>query len=72
MRREHLSHLFTGVVAKRLAAVEAKPVRSNQHEFNGTAALRRLLGETRRDRMPARFIWIGGENEGMSADGFLT
>ena len=72
MRREHLSHLFTGVVAKRLAAVEAEPVTSNQHEFNGTTALKQLLGAERIERMPARFIWLGGENEGMSADGFLT
>jgi len=72
MRREHLSHLFTGVIAKRLAAVEAEPVTSNQHEFNGTTALKLLLGAERLERMPARFIWLGGENEGMSADGFLT
>jgi len=72
VRRERLSHLFTGVVAKRLAAVEAEPVTSNQHEFNGTTALKRLLGDERLDRMPARFIWLGGENEGMSAEGFLT
>ncbi len=72
MRREHLSRLFTGVVAKRLAAVEAEPATSNQHEFNGTAPLKRLLGAERLERMPSRFIWLGGENEGMSADGFLT
>ncbi|TYO91465.1 type II restriction endonuclease [Oceanicella actignis] len=72
MQRERLSRLFTGVVVKRLAAVEAEPASSNQHEFNGTLALRRLLGTERRERMPAKFIWLGGENEGLSSDGFLT
>lgn len=32
---------------KTLAAVEARPERSNQHEFNGVAALKDLFGQNR-------------------------
>lgn len=72
MRYGSLSAHFTGIVAKRLSAVEADPSRSNQHEFNGVAELRRLLGDVRVDRMPARFVWLGGENEGISDDAPVT
>lgn len=39
---------------KTLAAVEADPDRSNQHEFNGVVALKQMFGEAAFDR-PARF-----------------
>lgn len=34
---------------KTLSAVEARPERSNQHEFNGVAELKNILGSERKD-----------------------
>lgn len=72
MRRGMLSDLFTGVVAKRLTLVETITEKSNQHEFQGTLPLRRLLGEDDRRGIPTRFIWISGEQEALSEDGFMS
>jgi hypothetical protein len=67
-----LSDLFVGVVAKRLTLVETITERSNQHEFQGTRPLRRLLGDEDRRRIPTRFIWISGEQEALAEDGFMS
>lgn len=72
MRRGMLSDLFVGVVAKRLAMVETITPRSNQHEFQGTRPLRRLLGDDDRRGIPTRFIWITGEQEALAEDGFMS
>ncbi len=72
MRRGMLSDLFTGVVAKRLTLVETITEKSNQHEFQGTRPLRRLLGDDDRRGIPTRFIWISGEQEALSEDGFMS
>lgn len=73
MKKGCLSEYFTGVVAKRLSAVEADPKKSNQHEFNGVKPLRSLLGDERMDRMPSRFMYFGDEEEkSVQADGYLT
>jgi hypothetical protein len=45
MKRGYLSEYFEGVAAKRLSAVEADVIKSNQHEFNGVEGLREILGE---------------------------
>lgn len=45
MKRGYLSEYFVGVAAKRLSAVEADVIKSNQHEFNGVEGLREMLGE---------------------------
>ncbi|WP_202031841.1 type II restriction endonuclease [Paraburkholderia sacchari] len=45
VKRGYLSEYFEGVAAKRLRAVEADVIHSNQHEFNGVEALRGILGE---------------------------
>src|SRR5262245_9681150 len=67
-----LSALVTGAAAKRLTAVEARPDRSNQHEFNGVQALKALFGEARATR-PARFIYLSeSETDGVIAEGFVT
>ncbi len=55
-----LSDLFAGVVAKRLTLVETITEKSNQHEFQGTRPLKRLLGEEDRRGIPSRFIWLSG------------
>lgn len=73
MKKECLSEYFSGVVAKRLSAVEADPAKSNQHEFNGVKPLRSLLGDDRMDRMPSRFMYFGDDEEkSIRADGYLT
>jgi hypothetical protein len=67
-----LSAYVEGVVAKRLQAVEVNPDCSNQHEFNGVKALKQLLGTKRLTERPARFLWLGDENEALSEDGSVT
>lgn len=72
MKTGFLSEYFEGVVAKRLSAVEADTERSNQHEFNGVNALKKLLGQERFNDFPVRFVWLGEENEGMCEDSLVT
>ena len=73
MRRGHLSEYFSGVVVKRLSAVESDPNVSNQHEFNGSADLRRLLGDADRKNIPTRFLWVDGEQASSDAiDGTIS
>lgn len=67
-----LSDHFEGVVVKQLSAVEADTTRSNQHEFNGVLALKKLLGDEQPKEFAARFIWLGDEQEGIAVDGILT
>ncbi|MGX7742334.1 type II restriction endonuclease [Rhodopseudomonas parapalustris] len=67
-RRGMLSDYFEGVAVKRLSVVETTPTKSNQHEFNGSRPLRHLLGESDRLGIPARFIWLGDEQEGITDD----
>lgn len=71
-RQGLLSDYFEAVTVKRLSAVEAERSASNQHEFNGTAALKTVFGLQQPARFPARFIWLGGELEGISEDGEVT
>ncbi|WP_421839700.1 type II restriction endonuclease [Novosphingobium sp.] len=72
MRRGMLSDLFVGVVSKRLTLVETITPKSNQHEFQGTRPLRRLLGDEDRRQITTRFLLISGEQEGFSEDGFMS
>jgi hypothetical protein len=74
MKRGHLSQYFTGVAAKRLSAVEADVRSSNQHELNGVAALKRILGKaTDSQHLAARFIYLSDhDEEPVVAEGFLT
>ncbi|TIQ33097.1 MAG: restriction endonuclease [Mesorhizobium sp.] len=67
-----LSDYFEGVAVKRLSMVETSAAGSNQHEFNSSRALRNLLGDADRRRIPTRFIWLGAEQEGIAADGLLS
>ena len=68
MQYGSLSDHFTGIAAKRLSAVEADRARSHQHEFNGTVGLKQLLGDAAFNMRVSRFIWLGGENEGITDD----
>lgn len=72
MRRGQLSDYFAGVAVKRLSAVETSPDTSNQHEFNGSAPLRKLLGENDRLNVPARYIWLGQEQEAVTTDSIVS
>ncbi|WP_027155580.1 type II restriction endonuclease [Mesorhizobium sp. WSM2561] len=72
MRRGLLSDYFEGVAVKKLSAVEADILRSNQHEFNSSKQFRSLLGRPRRVEYPAKLIWLGGEQEALAEDAFLT
>jgi hypothetical protein len=72
IRRGSLADHFSGVAAKRLSAVETDPARSHQHEFNGANALRRLFGDDDRRDIPARFVWLGDEQEGVFDEGRIS
>lgn len=74
MRQGYLSQYFDGVALKRLSAVEADVIRSNQHEFNGVEGLRDILGEPDgKVRYEAKFLYLTDhDNEPIAEDGFLT
>jgi len=74
MTQDRLSRYFTGVAAKRLSAVEADVLRSNQHEVNGVESLKRLFGSASgRQQFPARFIYLtDSADDAVVSDGFLT
>jgi len=63
MRRGYLSEIFVGVMAKRLKAVEVDKKISNQHEFNGVAKMKELLGLNRIQNKPALFFWFNDDEE---------
>jgi hypothetical protein len=71
VKRGHLSEYFVGVGVKILSAVDANPARSNQHEIGTTPEMRRFLGSDKRV-FPTLYLWLGGEQESISADGSVT
>lgn len=72
IRHAQLSDKFEGVVVKRLSAVEVDPAKSHQHEFNGSAPLRSLLGQADRKHIPAQFVRVDGMSESAKASGELS
>lgn len=72
MQKGLLSDHFIGVAVKKLSSVETTPATSNQHEFNGSAVLRALLGDDDRKNIPTRFIWLGAEQEGIGLDSMMS
>lgn len=74
MKRGYLSEYFEGVAAKRLSAVEANIVKSNQHEFNGVEGLREILGEPEgKVQYQAKLTYITDQDdEPIVADSTLT
>lgn len=74
MKAGYLSQYFQGLVFKRLSAVEADILRSNQHEFNGVRELKGILGQPDgKVRYQAKFIYLtDNEAEPINEDGFLT
>ena len=72
MRRGQLRDYFAGMGVKRLSAVDAEPARSNQHEVGTTHAMRHhFLGDDRHE-FPARYVWLGQEQDGFSVQGTAT
>lgn len=72
MKKGYLSEYFVDIGYKRLSAVEALRHRSNQHEFDGVSALKRMLGTVRRT-YPAGFIYLTDDDpEPVVDSGFLT
>ena len=73
MRRGQLRDYFAGVGVKRLSAVDAEPVVSNQHEVGTTREMRRqFLGEDQHRRFPAIYVWLGEDQDGFTAEGSAT
>lgn len=72
MKKGHLSEYFSGIAAKTLSAVEADSTRSNQHEFNGIAALKRIFGQAHgKQRYYATFLYLT-DDEPVIADSTVT
>ncbi|MCY4301919.1 MAG: type II restriction endonuclease [Aestuariivita sp.] len=64
---------FAGAGVKRLTAVDAEPGRSNQHEVGTTWEMRhQFLGEVQRERFQAIYVWLGGDQDGFTAEGTAT
>lgn len=74
MKTGYLSRYFEGAAAKRLSAVEADVLRSNQHEFNGAEGFKAFLGEPEgKVRYTARFLYLNDhDDEPVVDDGFMT
>ncbi len=74
MKNGYLSQFFVGVAYKQLSAVESDILASHQHEFDGVANLKKLLGRpTERTRYPAKFLYLTDyEDDPIVEEGFLT
>lgn len=75
MKKGYLSQYFEGIAAKRLSAVEVNKKISHQHEFNGSRALKLVLGVNDSGSttwFPTNFVWMGEENETITATGQLS
>ena len=73
MRRGQLRDYFVGVGVKRLTAVDAEPARSNQHEVGTTRAMRdQFLGEIEDQRLRVVYVWLGQDQDGITAEGTAT
>lgn len=74
MDEGYLSQYFDKIAVKRLSRVEVDMQKSNQHEFNGSKALRAVLGKERLQDRTVRFVRFGenGEENVFSEEGFIT
>ena len=74
MKNGYLSQYFEGAAVKKLSAVEADILTSNQHEFNGVEGLKSILGEPDgKVRYDAKFLYLtDAGDEPISEEGFLT
>jgi hypothetical protein len=69
-----LESFFDGAAGKQLSAVEANPMASHQHEFNGVSTLKELLGEPPGGglNLRTRFVFLDDELEPESVLSTLT
>ena len=67
-----LSSHFLRIAAKRLSKVETDPQSSNQHEFNGSSALRELFGEVSFRNRLANFFLLVDEDEVVSEESHVS
>ena len=73
MKRGQLVDYFEGIGVKRLSVVDAEPKRSNQHEIGTTRKMRDdFLGEEHQCKYKAIYIWLGEEQDGITADSWAT
>ena len=72
MEKGYLSDYFEGVAVKQLRKVDSDPKSSNQHEIGTTKEMRRFLGEVHQKKFNATYVWMSGEQEGISVDDFAT
>jgi hypothetical protein len=72
MKSGYLSKYFEAVAVKTLKAVETNTSSSNQHEFNGTRELKKVIRTTETFQFPTKFIWMGEENEGIVAEATVS
>ena len=73
MKHGQLRDYFNGVGAKRLSAVDAELVRSNQHEVGTTRDMRdQFLGDDGKRNFPVVYIWLGGEQNAFTVEGNAT
>lgn len=73
MKRGQLADYFAGVGVKRLSAVDANPVKSNQHEIGTTREMRKdFLGENQQEKLGAIYVWLGEDQDGFTAEGWAT
>ncbi|MCL2526429.1 MAG: type II restriction endonuclease [Coriobacteriia bacterium] len=67
-----LSQYFEAIAVKDLSVVEVEKNRSNQHEFNATAELKRVFGAERRE-CPTQFVYLSdSDSSGATESGSLT
>jgi hypothetical protein len=74
MKKGYLSQYFEEVAAKTLKDVEVNILVSHQHEFNGVAGLRKMLGEPKgKVKYETKFIYLTDyEDNPLIEDGILT
>ncbi len=73
MRRGQLSDHLVGAAVKRLSAVDADPVRSNQHEVGTTRQMREsFLGDERQRRFDVTYIRLDDEDDALNVRGTAT
>lgn len=70
LQNGYLRKYFKGIIAKRLSAVEVMPKKSNQHEYNATAEMKKIFGLTDR-KFETDFLYIDDENS-VTAKNYLT
>lgn len=63
MKEGYLTQYYEKVAVKRLSEVEVNLSKSNQHEFNGSKALKELFGSEKLQDYPVRFIRFDENHE---------